>query len=216
MSTNDTVTGVGSVTSNGTKIIPKSQSGALGEDAFLKILIAELSHQDPTSNQDSTQYVAQLAEFSSLQEITDLNKTMEYSAATSTMGKTITLDENDTSGNPYRGTVEKVTKDGDDIKLYVQLMDSNDNPVKQEALDSEGNVIKDANGNVEYLTKQVAKTDSSGNVVKDADGNIEYEQVYIPKVEEFDYSDISSVLNGNDDVDDTEQSQIDSSSSSST
>lgn len=206
MSTNDTVTGVGSVTSNGTKIIPKSQSGALGEDAFLKILIAELSHQDPTSNQDSTQYVAQLAQFSSLQEITNLNKTMEYSAATSTMGKTITLDENDAAGKPYRGTVEKVTKDGDDIKLYVQLMDSNNNPVKQEALDSEGNVIKDANGNVEYLTKQVAKTDSSGNVI--------YEQAFIPKVEEFDYSDISSVLNGNDDVDDTEQSQIDSSSSS--
>jgi flagellar basal-body rod modification protein FlgD len=43
------------------------------QTTFLKLLIAQMKHQDPLSPQDSTQYIAQLAQFSSLEQLTSIN-----------------------------------------------------------------------------------------------------------------------------------------------
>lgn len=48
----------------------------LGKDAFLKMLIAQLRHQDPLNPMDGTAFVAQLAQFSSLEQLTNLNEAM--------------------------------------------------------------------------------------------------------------------------------------------
>jgi flagellar basal-body rod modification protein FlgD len=49
---------------------------AMGQDAFLKLLITQLKNQSPLSPQDNTAFVAQLAQFSSLEGIQNLNKTV--------------------------------------------------------------------------------------------------------------------------------------------
>ncbi len=49
---------------------------ALGQDAFLKLLITQLKNQSPLNPQDNTAFVAQLAQFSSLQGIQNLNTTV--------------------------------------------------------------------------------------------------------------------------------------------
>ncbi len=44
-------------------------AGTLGRDEFLKMLIAQLENQDPLNPQDSTEFSAQLAQFSSLEQL---------------------------------------------------------------------------------------------------------------------------------------------------
>jgi flagellar basal-body rod modification protein FlgD len=45
----------------------------LGQDTFLKLLVEQLKHQDPMSPQDSAQFVAQLAQFNSLEQLISIN-----------------------------------------------------------------------------------------------------------------------------------------------
>ncbi|MEA3423147.1 MAG: flagellar hook capping FlgD N-terminal domain-containing protein [Bacillota bacterium] len=51
----------------------KKSNGDLGKDEFLKILAAQLQFQDPMEGGDNSAYVAQLAQFSSLEQMENLN-----------------------------------------------------------------------------------------------------------------------------------------------
>ena len=52
---------------------------AMGEHAFLQLLTTQLKFQDPLKPMDNTQFVTQLAQFSQLEQSTDLNKRMDSS-----------------------------------------------------------------------------------------------------------------------------------------
>jgi flagellar basal-body rod modification protein FlgD len=113
-----------SATDRGTKIVKKGQD--IDKNSFLKILAAELSNQDPTgsSNQDSTQYVAQLAQFSSLEQMANLNGTMTLNSAANLIGVNVKFNPTDSLGNNYVGVVKSITKDGDTITLSVNTSDN--------------------------------------------------------------------------------------------
>jgi flagellar basal-body rod modification protein FlgD len=53
---------------------------AMGRDAFLKLLVAQLRHQDPLKPQDSSQFVAELAQFSSLEQTMAVNDRLDMLA----------------------------------------------------------------------------------------------------------------------------------------
>ena len=50
---------------------------ALGTDAFLKMLVAQLQNQDPLNPMDGTDFSAQLAQFSQLEQLMNLNTSMD-------------------------------------------------------------------------------------------------------------------------------------------
>ena len=50
---------------------------AMGKDAFMNLLVTQLQHQDPTQPQDNTEFVAQLAQFSSLEQLTQIQQTLQ-------------------------------------------------------------------------------------------------------------------------------------------
>jgi flagellar basal-body rod modification protein FlgD len=56
---------------------PSSAQSPLGKDEFLRLLVAQLSAQDPLNPMDSREFSAQLAQFSALEQMTNVNSTLE-------------------------------------------------------------------------------------------------------------------------------------------
>jgi flagellar basal-body rod modification protein FlgD len=89
---------------------PGVDSG-LGQNAFLQLLVTQLQHQDPLQPQDDTQFLAQLAQFTSLEQLTQINTSMQQlvtlaggtsssnSTSDSSTSKSSSSDSGTTGGN---------------------------------------------------------------------------------------------------------------------
>lgn len=60
---------------------PNRAAQSMGQDAFLKLLTTQLAHQDPLKPQGDTEFIAQLAQFSSLEQLTQMRGTLDLIAA---------------------------------------------------------------------------------------------------------------------------------------
>lgn len=65
------ITGLSSATAVTTPTA-KPRENTLGQDAFMRLLLTQLQHQDPTKPMDDTAFIAQLAQFSSLEKLTEI------------------------------------------------------------------------------------------------------------------------------------------------
>ena len=72
----------------------------LFRSAFLKILVSQLQNQDPLSPMEDRDFVAQMAQFSTLEQIQNLNMGNSFGQATALVGKSILAAINDASGMP--------------------------------------------------------------------------------------------------------------------
>ena len=52
---------------------PTSNASLTSEDTFLKLLVAQIQNQDPTSPSDPTQFVSQLTQYSELEQLIQIN-----------------------------------------------------------------------------------------------------------------------------------------------
>ncbi|MCI8372755.1 MAG: hypothetical protein HFI75_10275 [Lachnospiraceae bacterium] len=66
-------------------------SNTMDKEAFLQLLVAQMQYQDPLEPTSNTEYVAQLATFSELEAMTNLNESMAISRASELIGKKVTV-----------------------------------------------------------------------------------------------------------------------------
>lgn len=67
-------------TSSNTATTSSAKTSALGQDQFLTLLVAQLQNQDPLNPADATEFTSQLAQYSQLEQLFNLNDSMEQLA----------------------------------------------------------------------------------------------------------------------------------------
>jgi len=98
-----------SLQSSGRKV-----KNTLGKDDFLKLLVTQLQNQDPTKPLEDKEFIAQMAQFSSLEQMTEINRTLSTMIASnkielsySLLGKEVEVIDSG-SNQQKKGVVEEV------------------------------------------------------------------------------------------------------------
>lgn len=163
-----------------------SSTSGLGMDAFLQLLVTQLQYQDPLDPMDDKEFVAELAQFSSLEQLTEINSGIEglsslsqeqqMIGAVNFIGKTI--EANGTAVNVEDGAATSVTftLPEDAATCLVNVLDSSGNIVRTVDLgattagqvefewdgkDYDGNAVDDGQYQV-----AVTATNADGDVMK--------------------------------------------------
>jgi len=128
--------------SNSNPLAGLNPGGQLGQNQFMQLLVAQMTHQDPTAPTDDSQMAAQLAQFSSLEQLTNINTTLQgqgtstagltgavnNSAALNLIGKTVTADSNQIAVGPS-ATTSVSTNAASAGDLVLTITDANGNQV---------------------------------------------------------------------------------------
>ncbi len=90
----------------GTQAGVENPNGTLGQNDFLKLMIAQLQAQNPLEPANGTEYVSELAQFTQLEQTTNLAGASELSGAVQLIGRTVTY--TDPAGAQVSGVVQSV------------------------------------------------------------------------------------------------------------
>ncbi len=120
-----------------------STNDALDKDAFLQLLVTQMQYQDPLDPQDNSEYVAQLAQFSALEQMTNVYSSIEE--------------------------VSQLVSNIDTSVLVGQLSSMIGKEIAWTSTtvqtDSSGNAVVDANGNAVTTTATYTGTVKGVNIV---------------------------------------------------
>ena len=169
-------TATAATTDRGTKIV--SGSEGFDKNSFLKLLSAQLSNLDPTADQDSTAYVTQMAQFSAMEQMYNLNETMSTFAYQQLIGRGVTMNVADSDGNAYTGVVRGVSKDASGTYLAVEVYENGTNTIKVfdakklvSVLESQDTSNATTALSSSFLTASALAKDNQKVVIQDIDDN---------------------------------------------
>src|SRR5580692_2631557 len=115
-------------------------TGALDQNSFLKLLMAQMQNQDPTAPTDSTTFVTQLAQFTEVQQVTSQTSTLSSIQSQlqsmgnaqdyALVGKTVTVNSNMMTSNGSFATPATVTLGSAATGVSITVQDSSGNTVR--------------------------------------------------------------------------------------
>jgi flagellar basal-body rod modification protein FlgD len=94
----------------------------VSQNTFLTLLLTQLKNQDPMNPQDSSQFVSQLAQFSSLEQMTQVSKKMESvleNSVVNMIGHTVTVADPTTQSGYSQGQVSGIVYYADGPAVVV-------------------------------------------------------------------------------------------------
>ena len=177
---------------------PREVKSNLDKDDFLKLLLTQLQNQDPTSPMDNTEFIAQMATFSSLEQMTNMNTTLESFLKSQNQNLLITYsqfvgrevtyhkvtetdnDNGETKIEEGTGIVKSVQFVNDSVKFILEdgtvLEPANISSINQP---SEGNSLAEASQligkNVTWLDEKGAEQTAVVSSAFQKDGKIKLE-----------------------------------------
>ncbi|MEM1485259.1 flagellar hook capping FlgD N-terminal domain-containing protein [Oscillospiraceae bacterium PP1C4] len=113
---------VSSTGKNFNAVFTDEKNKSVSVDDFLNLMVAQLKNQNFMNPVDDTQYVSQLAQFATMQQMQDLAAYSKSNYATSLVGKDVTVAKYNTSGGVEKATgpVEKISLVNNEYTLYVK------------------------------------------------------------------------------------------------
>ncbi|MBP1763166.1 MAG: flgD [Firmicutes bacterium] len=92
------------------------QNQSLGKNDFLNLLVTQLRYQDPTKPMDDTQFISQMAQFSSLEQMQNMTAAMQTTQATSMIGKVVSWSKD---GKENSGIVKTILVSNGETQLLI-------------------------------------------------------------------------------------------------
>lgn len=98
-----------------------TNNSSLDKDAFLQLLVTQMKYQDPLNPSTDTQFVEQLATFSQLEQMQNLNATMSSNQAFGLVGMNVVVATKNLAGNTVttQGTVDYIVMNNGTAKLSI-------------------------------------------------------------------------------------------------
>lgn len=147
-------TSYGSYNSHLENEIVREPKSAWDQDMFLKVLVAQMSNQDPMNPQTDNEFIGQMAQFSSLEQMTKLNSSMTQMQAYNLVGKYVSAEYENTSGEGENAQTTTKTIQGKVDSTFTQNGITYvviNNPV----LNTDGTHKQDDKGNYLYDTYKI-------------------------------------------------------------
>lgn len=113
---------------NGTASTGKKYNAVFGDNEsdlsvndFFNMMIQQLTNQDFMNPVDDTQYLAQMAQFATMQEMMDLCQFSKQNYVMGMLGRSVTVSKNEIGGEStsVTGKVDKITVENNEYKIYV-------------------------------------------------------------------------------------------------
>lgn len=122
----------GAVSKNsGVSSYKSSSKNMLGKQEFLNLLVTQLRYQDPLKPMEDKEFVAQLAQFSALEQMQNLNQSFELIKAQNLIGRYIVATNPSDSSKVVEGRVDSIRVDGSKVYLKINEVEVSTENIKQ-------------------------------------------------------------------------------------